>query len=126
MSTLSDILLLCMNSLLLHSVSIPGKGMDESYYTVKTDVVEGIGSNSPMSSVKSVVCGLGHRHHHHHRHHHIPSMVSHLRVTCFAVSIHVIQESCLSHLWAFLGNCSPYKTYYPFVLCQIKCAIRLG
>jgi hypothetical protein len=55
--------------------------MDEWYNTVKTDLVEVMGNNNPMSSVKSIFCGLGchhhyhcHHNHHHSHYHHIPCM----------------------------------------------------
>jgi hypothetical protein len=51
-----------MNGLFIQSV-IPGKAMHEYYMsinTIKTGVVEAIGRNSFVSSVKPVFCGLYH------------------------------------------------------------------
>jgi len=64
-------------------------------------VVEGIGRNSFVSSVKPVFCGL---YHHSCQHHHIPYIIrsNHLEVQCFFLSIHVSQEFFSSNLCPFL------------------------
>jgi hypothetical protein len=123
---LSDILLPYMNDLFIHSV-LPGKAVRKWYYTNKTDFVEGIGSNSFMSSVKPLFCGLCRRSSHHHQQH-IPYTIrlNHLKVACFFPSIHVIQELLSNNLCPFFGNFSPHKMYYLFVLFQVKCAIKSG
>jgi len=98
-----------------------------SINTIKTGVVEGIGRNSFVTSVKPIFCGL--YCHSCHRRRHVPYISEPFKGAVFffsPLSIHVIQEFFSSNLCPLLRNCSPYETYYPFVLFQDQCAIRSG